>query len=114
MLRQDLLDIINNGYAPSIGELRPSRDNVHHYYKLLVDAITKAKPTGPTPEYIRELEVAAVAAKKDRDALVATIAEIAGRVDTSRIAIHNDEECYLLDWQDYVALRKIAAAKEGE
>lgn len=69
--------------------------------------------TGPTLTYVRELEAEAVAVKKERDALIATIAEIAGRVDTSRIAIHNDEECYLLDWQDYVALRTIAAANEA-
>jgi hypothetical protein len=38
-LLQDLLDIIDSGYAPAQGLLRPNDDLVHDYYNRLVNVI---------------------------------------------------------------------------
>lgn len=69
-------------------------------------------PTGPTPTYIRELEAELLAMKKSRDELIRTVARIVKETDAGHLINHEGEEHYLLYWDHYVALHKIAAAKD--
>lgn len=73
-----------------------------------------ARPTGPTLAYIRELEAEAVKVKAERDKLRRLIMDVVDDIDTDQLTVGTDgDEYYLLYWQNYVAMRKIAAANEA-
>lgn len=90
---EDVVYVAGTAYHAPLNEKRPS--------------------TRITIEYVRELEAEAVAVKAERDELIGIVAGIAADIDTANIIMRDNVEHYLLYWDDYVALRKIAAANEA-
>lgn len=95
---ENIIDAIVSAAVDEVDRRQPQRD--------------PDRPTGPTLAYVRELEAEAARVKAERDDLIGVVAGIVEGIDTGKVIMRDNTEHYLLYWDDYVVLHKIAAANE--